>query len=341
MNQVIRLHGGTDVLGTPRYDFSTNSNACGPCPQVVQMLQVCDASHYPDPSYTALRERLAAFHGVSVSRVLLAGSASEFIFRMTAWIAQQGGGQVSVPAHSYADYTHAAQAWDLEVVCRGDAGHPGTPMPFAWYCDPSSPLGQPDVLARPGVAVLDRAYEPLRLQGIPGWSDAQLNQVWQLWTPNKALGLTGVRAAYVIAPMDSAEVVASLERLSPSWPVGAHGVALLQAWTQAPVQTWLAESLVTLRNWKVRQMALLESLGWTCEPSHTNFFCARPAGHGHAPADWPGALTCLREQGIKLRDAASFGLAGSVRLSVQAPAAQDALAVAWQSLASKHLSETA
>ncbi|MES2943598.1 MAG: aminotransferase, partial [Pseudomonadota bacterium] len=36
-------------------------------------------------------------------------------------------------------------------------------------------------------------------------------------------------------------------------------------------------------------------------------------------------LAALRVQGIKLRDTASFGLPGHVRVSVQAPAAQDLL----------------
>jgi histidinol-phosphate aminotransferase len=42
------------------------------------------------------------------------------------------------------------------------------------------------------------------------------------------------------------------------------------------------------------------------------------------------ALAELRAQGIKLRDATSFGLSDHVRLGVLAPAAQDALAQAWQ-----------
>ena len=153
---------------------------------------------------------------------------------------------------------------------------------------------------------------------------------WQLWTPNKALGLTGVRAAYVIAPQDSEEAVAQLERLAPSWVVGAHGVAMLQAWTEPAVQTWLAGSLASLREWKARQIALCESMGWTCLPSDTNFFCARPAlPQGMSLQQ---ALGQVRAQGIKLRDCTSFGLPGHVRLSVMPPAAQDALHHAWQCL---------
>jgi len=70
---------------------------------------------------------------------------------------------------------------------------------------------------------------------------------------------------------------------------------------------------------------MLQALGWTCLPSDANFFCARP---GQALD-----LNRSRAAGIKLRDAASFGLSGHVRISVQPPAAQDALKMAWQSMA--------
>lgn len=323
-----RIHGGPDHHGVPLHDFSTNSNACGPCPFALAAVRQADASQYPDASYTALRARLADFHGVPVSRVLLAGSASEFIFRITALAAQQGGRSVWLPPHSYGDYAQAARAHRLAVVAQADDA------PLRWACDPSSPLGAAHAglgdLADGGAAlsVLDRAYEPLRLDGALALTGAQLQTLWQLWTPNKALGLTGVRAAYVIAPPGSEDAVMQLETLAASWPVGAHGVAMLQAWATSDVQAWLAQSLHTLREWKARQLALCEALGWTCLPSDANFFCARPAWP--QAATLPQALTRLRAHGIKLRDTASFGLPGHVRVSVQPPQAQDALHNAWQ-----------
>lgn len=317
-----RFHGGPDALGVPQFDFSTNSNACGPCPEALAAVRQAQAHHYPDASYSALRQQLAAFHGVEPQRVLLAGSASEFIFRITACVAQQGAHQVCLPPHAYGDYAQAARAWGLSAQAT-----PHTAQ-LVWACEPSSPLGGPHQAwpAWPPRAplVLDRAYEPLRLRGAAALTAGQLEQVWQLWTPNKALGLTGVRAAYVIAPQGAPAMVAALERLCPSWPVGAHGVAMLQAWVQPTAQAWLTESLYTLREWKARQMALLQELGWDCLPSDTSFFCARPA----ANCD----LARLRAAGIKLRDATSFGLPGHVRVSVQPPASQDALKAALRAL---------
>lgn len=320
-----RVHGGPDTFGVPMHDFSTNSNACGPCPQALAAVNHCDAAHYPDPAYTALKAELAAFHGVDRARVVLAGSASEFIFRVTAWAARQGVMTVRVPPHAYGDYAEAAQAWALRVTSSG-------PARLQWHTDPSSPFGQSppnDGLTygtrlNGNTLVLDRAYEPLRLSGVCGWTPMQLAQVWQLWTPNKALGLTGVRGAYAIAPLASAEAVGQLDHLCPSWPLGAHGVALLEAWVQPSVQAWLACSLGTLTQWKARQIAMLEALGWTCLPSDANFFCALPISN-----DRQTDVQTLRHSGIKLRDTASFGLPGHLRLGVLSPAAQDALRDAW------------
>ncbi len=319
------LHGGPDAQGVPQHDFSTNSHACGPCPQAWAAVQAANATRYPDPAYTDLRAQLATWHGVAPERVLLATSASEFIFRVSAWVAQQGARTVWLPPQHYGDYAAAAQAWNLRPVAQAQQAG------LAWACEPSSPLGRAQdglaalVQAAP-LCVLDRAYEPLRLEGTSTLTQEQQLRVWQLWTPNKALGLTGVRAAYVIAPLGAQQAVAQLEALCPSWPLGAQGVALLQAWVQPEVQAWLRDSLETLRGWKARQIALCESLGWTCTPSLANYFCARPELQGEALAQ---ALQALRAQGIKLRDATSFGLQGQVRLGVLSPAARDALREAW------------
>lgn len=318
MSQNPRIHGGPDALGAPLYDFSTNSNACGPCPQALAAVQAADATRYPDAGYTAVRAALAAFHGVEAWRIALAGSASEFIFRITAWAVQQGARSVCLPTHAYGDYAHAAQAWHLPVVADANAAS------LVWACEPSSPLGQahsPALASLRGTVVLDSAYATLRLEGQPSLGDSQRQQLWQLFSPNKALGLTGVRAAYAIAPLEAHAAVQQLEALAPSWVLGAHGVALLMAWTQANTQAWLLASLQTLATWKQRQIDLLHHAGWTLQASDTPFFCARPP----IGVDAVALCATLRAQGVKLRDATSFGLPGWVRLGVLSPVAQDHL----------------
>lgn len=330
-NLLAPAHGGPDALGVPLHDFSTNANACGPCPDAAAAVAQADASRYPDPAYTALRAQLAAFHGVAPGRVLLAASASEFIARVSAWVARQGRAPgVWLPAHHYGDYAHAARAWGLVPTAQA------AQAVLLWACEPCSPLGlaQPGLAAqvqglRPGqTLVLDCAYAPLRLSGAP--SLRNLDGVWQLWTPNKALGLTGVRAAYAIAPADAAQAVAALQGLGPSWPLGAHGVALLQAWLEPAVQDWLAACLPVLRDWKAQLRQRCAGLGWAVAPSDANYLVAHPRPDGRLHA----LLDCLRrDEGIKLRECSAFGLPGHLRLGVLPPASQQALVRAVRRLA--------
>ncbi|RLJ40409.1 aminotransferase class I/II-fold pyridoxal phosphate-dependent enzyme [Acidovorax sp. 106] len=387
-HRLVGVHGGPDALGVPAHDFSTNSNACGPCPAVLAALQQADATRYPDPAYTALRAALAALHGVAPGRIVVAGSASEFIHRITTWAQLQGAAQVLLPPHSYGDYAQAAQAHRLAVRRRGAGGADGADGVYGvhvasttlqWACEPASPLGTVDAAlaawhAAPlpgGVRVLDCAYHPLRLEPA-GPAPALPASAWQLWSPNKALGLTGVRAAYAVAPAGAEGMVLALQGLAASWPVGAHGVALLHAWATPAVQQWVAACLPTLRQWKARQQALCTALGWAVLPgSLANYFVATlpgpsvstaetvfgddlPAPHppvraapveararsGAAHLCGPGVAhpatsalqAALRQHGIKLRDCTSFGLPGAVRLGVLPPASQDALQAAWHAV---------
>lgn len=330
LDKTLPIHGGSDALGAARWDFSTNSHAGGPCQQVVQALAQVNATRYPDPAYAGLRQQLAARHGVAAERVLVGVSGSELIARITACVAaRQPQARVWLPPHHYGDYATQAMLHGLQrtgALAQAD---------LVWLCAPSSPLGQdmdcPDdwaQLSPQATVVLDCAYAPLQLEGPTPLADwLARDQVWQTWTPNKSLGLCGVRAAYVIAP--AAASVQQLQAMwwrAPSWPLGAHGVALLQAWCEPAVQDWLATSLETLRDWKQQQLDMLQALGWQCLPSLTNFLLCRPPP---LAMGWDAMLQALRAEGIKLRDCASFGLPGHVRLCVHEPAAQQALQQAW------------
>jgi histidinol-phosphate aminotransferase len=319
---VTALHGGPDALGVPRWDFSTNANACGPCPMALEAVRSADPRHYPDPSYTELRASLAAHHGVHPNRIVLAGSASEFISRISAAVAHGGDvRRVWLPALAYGDYGRAARAWGLERVANPQLAD------LLWLCEPSSPRGGAEAEAARvvegastvdgAVVVLDRAYEPLRLAGACSLNAEALDSVWQLWSPNKALAMTGVRGAYAIAPVHSEALADQLNAMAPSWPLGAHAVAMLMAWGRADVQDWLAGCKQQLTVWKAKQVSLLTLQNWHCLSSEANYFCARPPEAVDAQA--------LRDQGIKLRETTSLGLEGHWRLSVQPPQAQAAL----------------
>lgn len=327
-----RTHGGPDAMGAARWDFSTNVNAAGPCPQAVLALARADATRYPDPGYHALRERLAVWHGVDPQRILTAASASEFIQRLTTVGARLAPGSVAIPALAYGDYAVAAHACGRRVVGIDDAT-----ATLRWYAEPSSPLGQDtaapadvaDVAARP--TVLDLAYAPLRLSGEPCWSTDHRDAVFQLYSPNKALGLPGVRGAYAIAPVRASWPVqawcAALEAAQPSWPLGAHAVALLECWSEPAAQAWLADACGTLRGWTDALRSALAELGLEPAPSVTPFLCARLPSAARTGA--------LRAYGLAVRDTASFGLPGWMRVSAQKTEALAALRAALRAFANE------
>lgn len=325
---IVRAHGGPDARGAARWDFSTNANSAGPCPMAEVAVHEADATRYPDPSYQRLRERLAAWHGVAPSRIVMAASASEFIQRITAVGARIAPGAVSVPEHAYGDYAFAARAHGRTLLVSGQEGSFGHQRPtLRWCCDPSSPLGQdapPPSDLGSCATVLDTAYAPLRLQGRGAWAGAARDAVFELISPNKALGLPGVRGAYAIAPREGvapgSDWVAALTAAEPSWPLGAHAVAMLQAWVSDGAQLWLARQRDLLRDWKTQLVDVLEELGAIVRPSVTPFVCTQ----------LPSGVTVerLRQLDIAVRDTASFGLAGWVRLNAMPPPAVQALAAA-------------
>lgn len=325
-------HGGPDAQGPARFDFSSNGNAAGPLRSVARAVRCADRSRYPDPGYNALRERLAAAHDVDPARVVIAGSASEFVHRITHGLALRGRARRAlVPEPGYQEYRDAAALDGLAVSASAAAAwaapHGGD---LLWLTEPASPSGATAIGAlgagiararRAGaVVVIDLAYQPLRLDGqaLP----AEVDDAWQLWSPNKACGMTGVRGAYAIAPRGTEASAAALRARAPSWVTGVDGVALLEAFAGAQAQDELARSLARLRRWRSALAALLKAAGWQTREaaSVTPFFMARSP----APIDF----AALRARGIKLRDTTSMGAPGWVRVSAQPPLALAALAEA-------------
>jgi len=312
---LLAQHGGPDGGPAPAHDFSTNASPLGPPPALLQAVQAADRSAYPDPHYRALRRRLA---GPSDDELVLptAGGA-EAIRRLTlaAWL--DGRREAWVPQPGFGDYALAAHALGFTVKPYASPAdiRPTAPA-LVWLCEPCNPTGASSASCPPldgHHVIVDQAYEPLRLQG-----DAPVLPpgAWRLACPNKALGLTGIRAGYVIAPSADALWSQALS-LAPSWVLSAEGVALLTHWLDDATQAWLAQARATLRDWAARQRAVLAALHWQQQASCTNFWLARPPLH-----DTPRRL---RERGLRVRDATSFGLPGWVRVSAQPPGAQQAL----------------
>jgi histidinol-phosphate aminotransferase len=304
-------HGGPDDGPASAFDFSTNASPLGPPPALLAAVQAADRRSYPDPGYRALRRRLG-----DEDLVLPTAGGAEGIRRLTLAAMLAGRREAWVPQPGFGDYALAAQALGLAVKPYATPAdiRPTAPA-VVWICEPCNPTGAsaPAWPELDALVIVDRAYEPLRLQDV---GPALPPDAWQLVCPNKALGLTGIRAGYAIAPRAD-EVWTHALSLAPSWVLSAEGVAMLTHWLDDDTQAWLAHARATLRGWAAAQRAMLVEVDWHQAPSSTNFWLARPPRPDHALR--------LRERGIRVRDASSFGLDGWVRVSAQPPAAQQAL----------------
>lgn len=322
-------HGGPDGAGAVRFDFSTNANAAGFLPTVAAAVAAADRTRYPDPGYDALRQHLAAWHGATPQRVVIAGSASEFIHRFTQLaVRSRRVRRAVVPNPGYGEYAAAAHAAGLEIAMHGGE-RPRVPTAddLWWITEPASPQGSTlgeglgtlidRIHAAGALLALDLAYQPLRLDAFD--LPRQASGAWCLWSPNKSCGLPGVRAAYAIAPANEEPAAKALSISAPSWVAGADGVAMLFAFASEHAQAELSSQRHTLRAWRVALSSGLQDAGWQVADalSVTPFVVAQP------PAGFSAAA--LRAEGIVLRDTTSMGLRGRMRLSAQPPEAVAAL----------------
>jgi len=317
------LHGGTDSLPDPRYDFSSNANPLGPCPPVLAALRNTDFTRYPDPLYTRLREALAAHHGTSPDRVIVGAGASELILRLIRCI----DGNVQQLAPTFSEYARGARLAGRSLISanspaaflRAQAKHPG----IGFVCWPNNPTGELWSLdfvaaaAAAGPLVVDMAYSSLCGPDHAASIDAAAKRAYRLYSPNKAFGVTGVRGAYVIAP----RLQKYLAIAAPSWVIGRDAVTFLGTAIQPEALQWLSQGLPELNRWRNRLAGSLSQIGVPVRESPATFLLAQVG-------DAARVATHLRSRDLRVRDAGSFGLREWIRLSAQPPAAQKALIAA-------------
>jgi histidinol-phosphate aminotransferase len=332
-------HGGPDDGPPISADFSTNAHPCGPNPFVLAAVRAARIETYPDPAYRGLREALAQFHGVASQRIVVGASASELVWRITrlfATVASRAAARVAIDPPTYGEYARAAHASGLATV--PSAGVASDTTILQWICSPNNPSGELREAAieraladRRGTQwppVIDLAYHPFQslLRNDAARHPGVLHTAWadrvvQLWSPNKLHGLTGVRGAYLVLPAreDAALTAHALTVLAPSWVLGADGVAMLHAHVLPQALGHVSWAQPELQCWKAAQDGALHRAGWTVRESPLHFGLARPPWPDSRAFDPMAWHAHLRRHGVKLRDAASFGLPGWVRLSVRPP----------------------
>jgi len=320
-------HGGTDAGPQPRYDFSTNANPLGPCPTVSRAVREADVTRYPDPLYTNLRAALSRHHGVAPERIVVGAGASELILRLIRHVP----GPVLVLGPTFSEYARCARIEHRELIevqsPEAFLHEQQRGVGIGFICWPNNPTGDawpldfPAQAAESGRVVVDLAYAALCPDGWMERAETAAANAYRLYAPNKAFGLTGLRAAYVIPP--SAEP--TLAWLAPSWVIDPAAEAFLRACIQPAAVHWLEKCRPQLASWRSDLARDLESMGLAVRESPATFLLARV---GQATA----VTRDLRERGLRVRDATSFGLPEWVRIAAAAPPIQESLLAALRNV---------
>jgi histidinol-phosphate aminotransferase len=295
-------------------------------------LAAVDWHRYPDRAATALREAIAAHHGVSPAQVFVANGSNEVL--QTLCLTYGGPGRtVATFEPTYALHSHIPKitntgvvsgertedfALDMDEVRRVLTGHDPT---ITFLCSPNNPTGMVETeetvravaeLA-PGLVVVDEAYG----QFAP-WSALELvdevSPIVVTRTYSKTWSMAAARLGYLIGPTWLVEELS--EVVLPYHLDTVKQIAGRVALDFEPQMRRRVSDLVEERG---RVAAALSQLPVTVWPSGANFLLFRPAA-----VDGDTVWQRLVERSVLVRNCASWPrLDGCLRITLGTPGEDD------------------
>jgi histidinol-phosphate/aromatic aminotransferase/cobyric acid decarboxylase-like protein len=280
-------------------DLSASLNPVAPDPTLIVAQHLGAIGRYPDPE--AATGTLAAAIGVAPERLLITNGGAEAIALVAA---ELGSGWVDEPDFSL--YRRHLPGLD-------QAGP-------RWRSNPHNPSGLLAPAPREA-EVWDEAFWPLAT-GTWTRGDAETGAV-VLGSLTKLLACPGLRVGYVLADPG---IVGRLRDRQPRWSVnGLVCAALPDLLATVDLASWSKE---TARLREGLATVLMEQ-GFDPAPSDANWLLVEA----------PGLRDALARHGVLVRDCASFGLAGTVRIAVPDERGLDRLDQALSDVARSHAKE--
>jgi histidinol-phosphate/aromatic aminotransferase/cobyric acid decarboxylase-like protein len=271
-----RLAAALGIGADQVLDLSASLNPVAPDPTPVLAAHLGAIGRYPAPE--AATAALSQAIGVSDGRLLLTNGGAEAIALVAA---ELGPGWVEEPDFSL--YRRHLPSLD--------------PQGPVWQSNPHNPSGLL-AAATAAAGVWDEAFWPLAT-GTWTRGDTATGAV-VLGSLTKLLACPGLRIGYVLAPPD---LVDRLARRQPRWSVnGLACSALPDLLATVDLATWSKET-ARLRE---QLVTVLHHHGLAAAPSDANWVLVVAPDLRHE----------LARQAILVRDCASFGLPGTVRIAV-------------------------
>ncbi|WP_296948667.1 histidinol-phosphate transaminase [uncultured Massilia sp.] len=306
--------------------LNTNENPYPPSPRAIAAIQAEAGERlrlYPDPQSTALKEALAAYHGVAPGEVFVGNGSDEVLAHAFHAFFQQDL-PILMPTVSYSFYKVYCRLYGIDAVqlpldeaMRIDPGAYARPAGGVVIANPNAPtgiaLGLDDIerilRAHPHKVVLvDEAYVDFGAASAVALVRHHPNLL-VVQTFSKSRALAGLRVGCAIG---QAHLVEGLKRVKDSfnsYPLGrvevAGAVAAIE--DDAYFQAQRAKVIAT----RERLAGELGALGFEVLPSAANFVFAR-----HAARRAADVARALRERAILVRHFQTPGIDDWLRISV-------------------------
>ena len=280
--------------------LNTNENPYPPSPKVLAAVKAAVDGRlrlYPNPTASALREKLAKLHGCAPENIIVGNGSDELLALATRTFVEPssklatGGSTVQFFSPSYSLYPVLAEiagALTKAVPLNSDFSLPAlSALPkLGWdfkaalslITTPNAPSGRGfstaelDALCAKskGVVVLDEAYVDFARENAMALA-LQHPHVLVSRTFSKAYSLCFQRVGYFVG---HADLIAALDKVRDSYNVNGLGqVAALATLDDLPHYRRNFRRIIATRELVTAE---LTGLGWAVLPSQTNFILARP-----------------------------------------------------------------
>lgn len=313
--------------------LSSNESPLGASPKAVAAFQkaAADLARYPDGSATALRQALAAAHGLNAERIVC-GAGSDELISLIAHAYLGPGDEAIYSRHGFLMYRIATLAHgatpvvaperelrtDVDAVLAAVTAR----TKVVFLANPNNPTGTYvpiDEVRRlraglPGevLLVLDAAYcEYVRRNDYEAGIElvSTTGNTVMTRTFSKIHGLAALRLGWAYCP---AQVADALNRVRGPFNVGAPALAAGVA--AIGDRAHLEAAIVHNDTWLAWTTSELTKLGLEVTPSIANFVLVHFPDTADRNAD--AADTSLKSKGIIVRKMGAYGLPGALRITI-------------------------
>ena len=328
LEELAREYGITEAV-----KLASNENPLGPSPKAREAVcaQLAELARYPDGNGFALKQALAARHGIATNRITL-GNGSNDVLEMVARAFAGPEQEIVFSEHAFAVYpivTAAVGARPIVVPAK-DYGHDlaamaeaiGEDTRIVFIANPNNPTGTwlgeaelatfldrvpPHVLV-----VLDEAYYEYASDPATGLEDYPDGSRWLDRHPNliltrtfsKAYGLAGLRVGYALSHPQVADLLNRVRQ-----PFNVNSLALAAAEAALADRQHLQRSVLLNVAGLAQLQEGFERLGLQALPTAGNFVCVK-VGQGMA------VYEALLREGVIVRPVDNYGLPEYLRVSV-------------------------